>query len=242
MAITVRTDVVDGVQAPDVTNQIWPKLKDIRDKLEPAYRIEPGGAFEESAKGNASIFVLFPVMVMVMLTLLMIQLQSFSRLILVFLTAPLGIVGASLGLNVANSPFGFVALLGLIALAGMIMRNAVILVDQIEMDVSQGLTRREAIVEATVRRARPVVLTALAAILAMIPLSRSAFWGPMAITIMGGLFVATFLTLLYLPGLYALWFRKSLDETGRAEQPDLAPQHQEQARGPHAIPLADAAE
>jgi len=240
MAITVRTDVVDGVQAPDVTNQIWPHLKDIRDKLEPAYRIEPGGAFEESAKGNASIFVLFPVMVMVMLTLLMIQLQSFSRLTLVFLTAPLGIVGASLGLNVANQPFGFVALLGLIALAGMIMRNTVILVDQIETDVAHGLTRREAIVEATVRRARPVVLTALAAILAMIPLSRSAFWGPMAITIMGGLFVATFLTLLYLPGLYALWFRKSLEESGPSAQPAAAPQH-----GKHeqlAFPLAEAAE
>jgi multidrug efflux pump subunit AcrB len=239
MAITVRTDVVDGVQAPDVTNQIWPKLKDIRDHLEPAYRIEPGGAFEESAKGNASIFLLFPFMVLVMLTLLMIQLQSFSRLMLVFLTAPLGIVGASLGLNVANQPFGFVALLGLIALAGMIMRNAVILVDQIETDVSHGLSRREAIVEATVRRARPVVLTALAAILAMIPLSRSAFWGPMAITIMGGLFVATFLTLLYLPGLYALWFRKSLDETGATELAS-APQHRDEGRP--AFPLAEAAE
>ncbi|MEH2622206.1 multidrug efflux pump [Bradyrhizobium sp. AZCC 1719] len=244
MAITVRTDVVDGVQAPDVTNQIWPKLKEIRDQLEPAYRIEPGGAFEESEKGNASIALLFPLMALVMLTLLMIQLQSFSRLILVFLTAPLGIVGASLGLNIANQPFGFVALLGLIALAGMIMRNAVILVDQIEADVSQGLTRKEAIVEATVRRARPVVLTALAAILAMIPLSRSAFWGPMAITIMGGLFVATFLTLLYLPGLYALWFRKSLDESGQADQSDLAAQHEPKLHPavPHAIPLADAAE
>ncbi|WP_050400664.1 efflux RND transporter permease subunit [Bradyrhizobium embrapense] len=239
MAITVRSDVVDGVQAPDVTNQIAPKLKDIQAHLEPAYRIEPGGAFEESAKGNASIFILFPVMVMVMLTLLMIQLQSFSRLTLVFLTAPLGIVGASLGLNVANQPFGFVALLGLIALAGMIMRNTVILVDQIESDVASGLTRREAIVEATVRRARPVVLTALAAILAMIPLSRSAFWGPMAITIMGGLFVATFLTLLYLPGLYALWFRKTLEESG-AEQINTAPQHAGDAQ--RAFPLAEAAE
>jgi multidrug efflux pump len=237
MAITVRGDIVDGVQAPDVTNQIWPKLQEIRDHLEPAYRIEAGGAFEESAKGNASIFVLFPLMVIVMLTLLMIQLQSFSRLLLVFLTAPLGIVGASLGLNVASQPFGFVALLGLIALAGMIMRNAVILVDQIETDVSHGLTRKEAIVEATVRRARPVVLTALAAILAMIPLSRSAFWGPMAITIMGGLFVATFLTLLYLPGLYALWFRNSLEESGTAAQAVSAPQHQEPA-----FPLAEAAE
>ncbi|MGH6642923.1 MAG: efflux RND transporter permease subunit [Bradyrhizobium sp.] len=244
MAITVRTDVADGVQAPDVTSQIWPKLQQIRDQLEPAYRIEPGGAFEESAKGNASIAVLFPLMALVMLTLLMIQLQSFSRLILVFLTAPLGIVGASLGLNIANQPFGFVALLGLIALAGMIMRNAVILVDQIETDVSHGLTRKEAIVEATVRRARPVILTALAAILAMIPLSRSAFWGPMAITIMGGLFVATFLTLLYLPGLYALWFRKSLEESGQIEQPDLAPQHQPKGltAAPLAFPLADAAE
>jgi multidrug efflux pump subunit AcrB len=240
MAITVRSDVNDGVQAPDVTSQISPKLAEIRDHLEPAYRIEPGGAFEESAKGNASIFVLFPVMVIVMLTLLMIQLQNFSRLLLVFLTAPLGIVGASLGLNVANQPFGFVALLGLIALAGMIMRNTVILVDQIETDVAHGLTRKEAIVEATVRRARPVVLTALAAILAMIPLSRSAFWGPMAITIMGGLFVATFLTLLYLPGLYALWFRKSLDEAGASEHVDLAPQHYGPVRP--AFPLAEAAE
>jgi multidrug efflux pump subunit AcrB len=240
MAITVRSDVRDGVQAPDVTSQIWPKLAEIRDHLEPAYRIEPGGAFEESAKGNASIFILFPVMAMAMLTLLMIQLQSFSRLALVFLTAPLGIVGASLGLNVANQPFGFVALLGLIALAGMIMRNTVILVDQIETDVSHGMTRKEAIVEATVRRARPVILTALAAILAMIPLSRSAFWGPMAITIMGGLFVATFLTLLYLPGLYALWFRKSLGEAGTSEQPDIAPQHYGPARP--AIALAEAAE
>ncbi len=239
MATTVRADVNDGVQAPDVTNQIWPKLQEIRDHLEPAYRIDAGGAFEESAKGNASIFALFPVMSIVMLTLLMIQLQNFSRLLLVFLTAPLGIIGASLGLNVANAPFGFVALLGLIALAGMIMRNAVILVDQIETDVAHGLSRKEAIVEATVRRARPVVLTALAAILAMIPLSRSAFWGPMAITIMGGLFVATFLTLLYLPGLYALWFRKRLDECGTGgEQVDLARRDQSQP----AFPLAEAAE
>ena len=238
MAITVRADIVDGVQAPDVTNAIWPKLEGIRKSLQPAYRIEIGGAIEESEKGNASINKLFPLMVIGMLTLLMIQLQSFSRLVLVFLTAPLGIVGASLGLNVAGSPFGFVALLGLIALAGMIMRNSVILVDQIETDVEHGLTRREAIVEATVRRARPVVLTALAAILAMIPLSRSAFWGPMAITIMGGLFVATFLTLLFLPGLYALWFRKGLDERGEGVVP--APAQPGQIR--QAPPLATAAE
>jgi multidrug efflux pump len=156
----------------------------------------------------------------------------------VFLTAPLGIVGASLGLNVANQPFGFVALLGLIALMGMIMRNAVILVDQIETDVSHGSTRREAIVEATVRRARPVILTALAAILAMIPLSRSAFWAPMAITIMGGLFVATFLTLLFLPSLYALWYRKRLGERG-GDVSGISPKAE---RAQRTVPVAIAAE
>ncbi|MDQ8730830.1 efflux RND transporter permease subunit [Bradyrhizobium sp. LHD-71] len=213
MAITVRSDVVDGAQAPAVSSAVWPKLQPIVDKLEPGYRLEVGGAIEESEKGNSSILVLFPLMFAIMLTLLMVQLQSFSRMFLVFATAPLGIVGTSLALNITGLPFGFVALLGLIALAGMIMRNSVILVDQIETEVQRGMTRRIAIVEATVRRARPVVLTALAAILAMIPLSRSPFWGPMAVTIMGGLFVATFLTLLYLPGLYALWFRKSLDDS-----------------------------
>ncbi len=212
MAITIRSDVVDGAQAPAVSSAVWPKLKPISDKLEPGYRLEIGGAIEESEKGNSSIAVLFPLMFAIMLTLLMVQLQSFSRMLLVFATAPLGIIGTSLALNVTGLPFGFVALLGLIALAGMIMRNSVILVDQIETEVQHGMTRRNAIIEATVRRARPVVLTALAAILAMIPLSRSPFWGPMAVTIMGGLFVATFLTVFFLPSLYALWFRKSLDD------------------------------
>jgi multidrug efflux pump len=218
MAITARADVVDGVQAPDVSTALWPKLQGIRDSLSPAYRIEMGGAIEESQKGNASIFLLFPIMLLGMLTLLMIQLQSLSRLAIVFCTAPLGIVGASIALNLAHRPFGFVALLGLIALAGMDMRNTVILVDQIESDVRDlGLPRGQAIVSASVRRARPVVLTALAAILAMIPLSESAFWGPMAYTIMGGLSVATFLTLLFLPAIYALAFRKSLGRSSAAE-------------------------
>ncbi len=224
MAITVRSDVIDGVQAPDVTNEIWPALTKIRGELAPGYRIEIGGAIEESAKANASLFAVFPYMLVAMLTILMLQLQSFPRVALVFLTAPLGLIGASLGLNLAHRPFGFVALLGLIALAGMIMRNTVILVDQIEDDVKRGLPRGEAIVEATVRRARPVVLTALAAILAMIPLSHSAFWGPMATVIMGGLFVATFLTLLFLPALYSLWFRKSLGS--QAAAPSTEPSHQ----------------
>ncbi|MBK5957781.1 multidrug transporter AcrB [Rhodoplanes elegans] len=214
MVITVRTDIRDGVQAPDVSTAMWNKLAELRGSLPAGYRIEMGGAIEESSKANASLFAVFPFMLVAMLTILMVQLQSFSRLWLVLLTAPLGLIGATVGLLVSGMPFGFVALLGLIALAGMIIRNTVILVDQIEQDVAAGHTRGEAIVDATVRRARPVVLTALAAVLAMIPLSRSGFWGPMAVTIMGGLLVATALTLLFLPALYALWFRRSLGERG----------------------------
>jgi multidrug efflux pump len=207
MVLTVRSDIVKGVQAPDVTNAIWPKLAPIVSALPPGYRLEQGGAIEESAKANVALFKVFPVMLLVMLTLLMIQLQSFAKLFLVFSTAPLGLIGASFALLVFDAPFGFVALLGLIALAGMIMRNTVILVDQIDIDMAAGLSPYEAIIESTVRRARPVVLTALAAILGMIPLARSVFWGPMALTIMGGLFVATLLTLVFLPALYATWFR-----------------------------------
>ncbi len=212
LVMILRADVRDGVQAPDATMALWQQFAPQRAALPQGYRMEIGGAIEASEKANASIYALFPLMLLGMLAFMMIQLQSFSRLFLVMLTAPLGIIGASLALNISGRPFGFVALLGLIALAGMIMRNTIILVDQIEQDVDQGIhPRGRAIVEATVRRARPVVLTALAAILAMIPLTQSAFWGPMAVVIMGGLFVATFLTLLFLPALYALWFRRSLD-------------------------------
>ncbi len=207
LVLTARADIVDGVQAPDVSKEIAAKLGDIKSALPYGYRIEQGGSIEESAKANVALVAVFPVMAIAMLALLMIQLQSFSRLALVFVTAPLGVIGATGALLLANKPFGFVALLGLIALAGMIMRNTVILVDQIDHDIAEGHTRYRAIVDATVRRARPVVLTAAAAILGMIPLARSAFWGPMAITIMGGLFVATVLTLLVVPALYALWFR-----------------------------------
>jgi multidrug efflux pump len=207
LVLTVRGDIIDGVQAPDVSNEVAPKLQPIKDALPYGYRIETGGAIEESAKANASLAAVFPAMAVAMLAILMIQLQSFSRLALVFATAPLGIIGATGALLISNRPFGFVALLGMIALAGMIMRNTVILVDQIDKDIAAGHSRHRAIIDATVRRARPVVLTALAAILGMIPLTGSLFWGPMAITIMGGLFVATILTLLVVPALYALWFR-----------------------------------
>jgi multidrug efflux pump len=216
VVLTVRGDIVDNVQAPDVTNEVLPKLDGIKQALPYGYRIETGGSIEESVKANASLAAVFPVMAVVMLGLLMVQVQSFSRLALVFVTAPLGLIGATGALLVSNRPFGFVALLGLIALAGMIMRNTVILVDQIDRDIAAGHARHRAIIDATVRRARPVALTALAAILGMIPLARSIFWGPMAITIMGGLLVATVLTLLVVPALYALWFRVRAEEDAGA--------------------------
>jgi len=235
IVLTVRGDIVDGVQAPDVTNAIAPKLQAIKDALPYGYRIETGGAIEESVKANGALIAVFPVMAVVMLGLLMVQLQSFSRLALVFLTAPLGLIGATGALLLSDRPFGFVALLGLIALAGMIMRNSVILVDQIEHDIAEGHGRHRAVVDATVRRARPVVLTALAAILGMIPLARSLFWGPMAITIMGGLFVATALTLLVVPALYALWFRVREDERTDAFDAEPVPGF---ARSMGAMPIA----
>lgn len=207
LVLTVRSDVVPGVQAPTVTSALLPRLEALKGSLPPGYRIDTGGAIEESAKANVALFKIFPVMFLAMLTLLIFQLQSFSKLFLVFSTAPLGLIGAVAALLAFDAPFGFVALLGVIALAGMIMRNTVILVDQIDHDLAAGLSPWEAIVESTVRRARPVVLTALAAILAMIPLSRSVFWGPMALSMMGGLLVATVLTLVFLPALYAAWYR-----------------------------------
>ena len=164
---------------------------------------------EESAKGNESIGAGFPLFIVVVLTLLMIQLQSFQRVIMVVLTAPFGLSGVVLFLLLFDRPFGFVAMLGTIALSGMIMRNSVILVDQIERNLSDGQSFNDAVVEAAVRRFRPIMLTALAAILAMIPLSKSVFFGPMAVAIMGGLLVATVLTLLFLPALYTVWFRKA---------------------------------
>ncbi|MDR7151891.1 multidrug efflux pump subunit AcrB [Hydrogenophaga palleronii] len=211
MALTVRSDLVDDVQGPYATAQIRPSLKPIMDSLPAGYRIEEGGAIEESDKANAALFAVFPAMFAVMLTLLMIQLQSFSRLFMVFMTGPLAIIGVVPALLIFQAPFGFVALLGVIALGGMIMRNSIILVDQIDQDIGRGVAPWTAIVDATVRRSRPVVLTAAAAVLAMIPLTRSVFWGPMAISIMGGLVVATALTLVFVPALYAAWFRVRRD-------------------------------
>lgn len=205
--ITVRANLYGHKQAPDVTGTISPTLDPIRAKLPLGYALEVGGAVEESAKAGESVAAGVPLFIIVVLTVLMMQLQSMSRTTLVVLTAPLGLIGVTLALLLFNVPFGFVAMLGTIALSGMIMRNSVILVDQIDHDIRDGRRPFDAVIEATVRRFRPIVLTALAAILAMIPLSRSTFFGPMAVAIMGGLLVATVLTLLFLPALYAAWFR-----------------------------------
>jgi multidrug efflux pump len=206
-AITVQSDVAEGLQGATVTNAVWAQVAALKAQLPPDYDIRIAGAQEQSSKGQGAIAAGVPVMLFIIFTLLMLQLHSFSRAMLVFLTGPLGIAGVAGALLIFNRPFGFVALLGVIALMGMIMRNSVILIDQIEQDRARGLPAWDAIVEAAVRRFRPIVLTAAAAVLAMIPLTRSVFWGPMAVSIMGGLVVATVLTLLALPAMYAAWFR-----------------------------------
>ena len=206
-AITVQCDVIDGIQGPTVSSQIDPQLATLRAKLPPGYQIKLAGAAADSGKAQDSIAANVPLVIFIVFTLLMLQLHSFSRSLLVFLTGPLGVAGAALALLILQRPFGFVAQLGVIALFGMIIRNSVILVDQIEQDIAAGMPAWDAIVGSAVRRFRPIILTAATAVLAMIPLSRSVFWGPMAVAIMGGLVVATALTLLFLPALYAAWFR-----------------------------------
>ena len=205
--VTVRGDVVGDAQGPDVTKRIDPRLDSLRATLPLGYRIEIGGAIEDSARGQKSIVAGVPLMLLAVVTLLVIQLRSFSRTLMVLLTAPLGLIGVTAGLLVSGLPFGFVAMLGSIALSGIIMRNSIILVDQIEQDIAAGHPQWDAIVGATTRRFRPIVLTAAAAVLGMIPLVRSAFFGPMAVAMMGGILVATVLTLVFLPALYAAWFR-----------------------------------
>jgi len=206
-AVMVQSDVVAGIQGPTVSAQVAERLAGLRARLPAGYRITLEGAAADSSEAEASISANIPLVLFMVFTLLMLQLHSFSRALLVFLTGPLGIAGAAMALLLLGRPFGFVANLGVIALFGMIIRNAVILVDQIEHDIQAGSAPWDAIVEAAVRRCRPILLTAAAAALAMIPLSRSVFWGPMAVAIMGGLLVATALTLLFLPALYAAWFR-----------------------------------
>ncbi|MBU0750967.1 MAG: efflux RND transporter permease subunit [Gammaproteobacteria bacterium] len=206
--IQVVADLANNhVTGPTATAQIDPLLADIRAQLPPGYRVEVGGTVEESAKNENAIKTVVPLMIVGVITLLMMQLQSMRRTFMVMLTAPLGLIGVALALLVFQQPFGFVANLGVIALMGMILRNSVILVDQIEQDEQSGKSTWEAIVGSAVRRFRPIMLTAAAAVLAMIPLTRQVFWGPMAVAIMGGLVIATVLTLLFLPALYAAWYK-----------------------------------
>lgn len=215
--VTVRADIEGALQPATINAQVEPQLGEIRAELPEGFQLVTGGSVEESAKGQGSVNAGIPLFLLVVLSVLMLQLRSFQRVLLVLLTAPLGLIGVVLFLLVFQVPFGFVAMLGTIAMFGMIMRNSVILVDQIEHDIGEGHRPWDAIIDATVRRSRPIVLTAAAAILAMIPLSRSAFFGPMAVAIMGGLTVATALTLMFLPALYAAWFRIHRDTEPHAE-------------------------
>jgi len=208
--LTIRADLVEGVQAPDVAMRIWPTLADLRESLPPGYRIEPGGPYEDNLEAQASINAGIPAMLAIVAALLMLQLQRFSLAFMVLVTAPLGIVGVAAALLASGRPFGFVAMLGTIALGGMIMRNTVILVDQIRQSRDAGMPAWEAVREAAVRRFRPILLTAAAAVLAMVPLSGDVLWGPMAFAIMGGLIVATVLTILFVPALYVAWYRVRL--------------------------------
>ena len=218
MAITVRADVKDGEQAVSVTKEIAPQLKGIEAKLPAGYRVDMGGAVEESDTANKALAAVAPVMVLTILLILMLQLQSFSKMAMVFLTAPLGLIGVVAALLVFRAPLGFVAILGIIALGGMIMRNSVILIDQVRTEMEEGRDAWNAIVDAALHRTRPVVLTAAATVLAMIPLTRSVFWGPMALAIMGGLTIATVLTIFFVPALYAAWFKVK-----RVDVPNEAP-------------------
>lgn len=217
MAITVRADVKDGEQPVSVTKEIEPLLKDIEAKLPAGYRVDTGGAVEESEKANMALAAVAPVMVLTILLILMLQLQDFSKMAMVFLTAPLGLIGVVAALLMFRAPLGFVAILGIIALGGMIMRNSVILIDQVRIEMEEGRDAWNAIVDAALHRTRPVVLTAAATVLAMLPLTRSVFWGPMALAIMGGLTVATVLTIFFVPALYAAWFKVGRQPVARTE-------------------------
>jgi len=217
--LTVRGDIDESLQPADVTNLVLPKLQPVIDSLPLGYRIETSGSVEEAAKANVAIAAVFPLMIVLMLTVIMVQVRNFRGLLMVFLTAPLGLVGAAPILLLCAQPFGFNAILGLIALAGILMRNTLILLGQIDADQKAGMRPREAIIEATVRRSRPVVLTAAAAIMAFIPLTLSSFWGPLAYTLIGGVGVGTLLTLLFLPALYAVFF--AIPRKGLRGDPEL---------------------
>jgi multidrug efflux pump subunit AcrB len=205
--VTVQADLAPGTQAATVVQALAPEVAALNASLPEGYRVSVGGAVEESDKAQSSVAAVLPLMLLISLTVLMVQLQGFSRLFLVLSVAPLGLIGVVAALLVSDKPLGFVALLGVLALTGMIARNSVILIHQIETEKAHGREVWDAVVEATMHRFRPILLTAAAAILGMIPIAPTIFWGPMAYAIMGGLAVATLLTLVFLPALYVAWFR-----------------------------------
>jgi len=219
--ITVRGDIANGLQPPDVSTAMFKKLKPVIDTLPPGYRIEMGGSIEEAAKANAALVPVFPIMILLMMIVIVLQVRQFSAMAIVLLTAPLGLIGVVPTLLLTGQPFGFNAILGLISLAGILMRNTLILIGQIHENEEHGRTPFDAVVEATVQRSRPVILTALAAVLAFVPLTHSVFWGAMAFTLIGGTLVGTILTLVFLPALYSLWYRIKAGE--QAEPAATAP-------------------
>jgi multidrug efflux pump subunit AcrB len=219
--LTVRADVAPGQLPEAVVTALAPAIEQLRASLPTAYHIDVGGTVEESAKSQASVFAVVPVMLFLMITLLMAQLQSFSRLFLVLSVVPLGLIGVIAALLVFNQPLGFVAILGILALLGMVARNAVILIEQIEIERSEGRQPWDAVVEASLSRFRPIMLTAISTVLGLIPIAITIFWGPMAVAIMGGLLVGTLLTLVFLPALYVAWFRIK-EPHAHAEAPALA--------------------
>ena len=205
--VTVQADVAPGVQATTVVKQLDKTIGEFRAKLPPGYAVVIGGTIEDSAKAQQSIFVVAPLMLFLMATILMVQLMSLQRLALVLMTAPLAIIGVAIALLASGAPMGFVAILGVISLIGMVIRNSVILIMQVEQNIAAGEAPWSAVITATEHRLRPILLTAAAAILGMIPIAPTVFWGPMAYAVMGGLAVATLLTLVFLPALYVTWFR-----------------------------------
>jgi multidrug efflux pump subunit AcrB len=205
--ITVRGDIAEGLQPPDVSTAVWKDLQPVIARLPAGYRIEEGGSIEESGKANRAMAPIFPIMIALTLITIIFQVRSISAMTMVFATAPLGLIGVVPTLLLFQQPFGINALVGLIALSGILMRNTLILIGQVRGNEKDGLVPFDAVVEATVQRARPVILTALAAILAFIPLTQSVFWGTLAYTLIGGTFAGTVLTLVFLPALYAIWFK-----------------------------------
>jgi multidrug efflux pump subunit AcrB len=218
--VTVQADVAPGAEAASVVADLQPAIAQFQSSLPAGYSVVLGGVVEDSAKAQASIFVVFPLMLFLMATILMVQLKSFARLILVLLTAPLALIGVAAALLLAQAPMGFVAILGVISLAGMVIRNSVILIVQIDDHIAAGEEPWSAVISATEHRVRPILLTAAAAVLGMIPIAPTVFWGPMAYAVMGGLIVATLLTLVVLPALYVTWFRIGA--------PDRQPSHDHQ--------------